>query len=140
MEYEYEEVKCKKCKQPFNLPFGKTFKNCGECREAMTIERRNKPKYDPQTHRICRTCKEVKCINSDFLIKVEKKTNICAGCRDLPKPEKEEKEVDPNKVLSSVARTLEKLMLYEEVNEVMGYIIQRLDNVEGGEEEEYSDK
>lgn len=140
---ESEEILCKKCKQPFDLPFGKTFRNCVTCRETLTLERRAKPKYDPNTHRICRTCKAVKGIQSDFTQRVEKRSNICAECREVPKLEKEEKVLDANKVLSSVARTLEKLMIFEEVNDVMAFILNRLHQGEGevvpeddGEDEE----
>lgn len=132
---ESEELLCKRCKQSFQMPYGKSYKNCEPCRETLNLERRNKPKYNPNTQRICRCCKQVKEINSDFVMRIEKTSHTCGPCRELPKPPKEEKPLDVDRVLSNVARNLEKIIDNAEVIDVMGHIEQYIGEEEYEEED-----
>lgn len=115
-----ESGNCKKCKKELIFEYGeKQFKNCKECRESINQLKKNKPKYDPNIQRICIKCHQVKNHNPDFLVRIEKKSNICSTCRGLPKPEKSEQEIDVDKLLNNVKKNLLKIMEPESVRNIM---------------------
>lgn len=131
MEEESDSLtRCKRCGEGFEVIGARNYVNCPPCRAILTEEKKNRPKYNPETHRICKTCKVVKPIDSDFMVRVEKKSTVCGECRNVPKV-KEEKPLDVNKLLATVEKNLAKILLGEEIDQVMSLVDQYL-----GEEEE----
>lgn len=124
---------CKRCGEVFELMGARNFTNCPPCRAILTEEKKNRPKYNPETHRLCKTCKEVKAIEPDFMVRIEKKSTLCGVCRAIPKV-KEEKVLDVNKLLTTVERNLSKILLDEEIDQVMSLVDQYLVEEEEGEE------
>lgn len=125
-----EVMNCKRCEEEFSNENGKNYKNCKSCREELYRQRQERPKYNTETHRICRKCKNVGELCRDFTIVIEKRSNICKTCRDQPKEKKEEKPLDINRVLTNVERNLGKVLEEDEIDMVMEKITEIINDGE----------
>lgn len=122
---EQEHI-CKRCDIVFIVPEGKSYKNCEPCRNHLAEQKRNRPKYDSKIYRLCKNCKQVKGINSDFTMNIIKTSNMCLHCRDQPKVPKDPGIINLSRLLGSVTTSLNRIMEEDEVREVMEHIEQFL--------------